>query len=63
MLPFGLKANWSSILSVGIAGCGDCGRGVGNNSVQCTSCQKWVHRNTHTQSFYCCPGICPGPPG
>ena len=21
-----------------------CGRGVGNNSVQCTSCQKWVHR-------------------
>jgi len=21
-----------------------CGRGVGNNSIQCTSCQKWVHR-------------------
>jgi len=20
------------------------GRGVGNNSIQCTSCQKWVHR-------------------
>ena len=24
--------------------CGVCGRGVGNNSLQCTSCQKWVHR-------------------
>ena len=24
--------------------CGVCGRGVGNNSMQCTSCQKWVHR-------------------
>jgi len=23
---------------------GECGRGVGNNSIQCTSCQKWVHR-------------------
>jgi len=23
--------------------CGVCGRGVGNNSIQCTSCQKWVH--------------------
>jgi len=21
--------------------CGVCGRGVGNNSIQCTSCQKW----------------------
>ena len=25
-------------------GCGDCGRGVGSNSTQCTSCQKWVHK-------------------
>jgi len=23
---------------------GVCGRGVGNNSMQGTSCQKWVHR-------------------
>jgi len=23
--------------------CGVCGRGLGNNSIQCTSCQKWVH--------------------
>jgi len=24
--------------------CGVRSRGVGNNSIQCTSCQKWVHR-------------------
>jgi len=24
--------------------CGVYGRGVGNNSIQCTSCKKWVHR-------------------
>jgi len=24
--------------------CGVCGRGVGSNSVQCTNCQKWVHK-------------------
>jgi len=23
--------------------CSICGRGIGNNSIQCTSCQKWVH--------------------
>jgi len=25
--------------------CGVCGRGVGSNSIQCTSCHKWVHRS------------------
>jgi len=24
--------------------CGVCGKNVGNNSIQCTSCQKWVHK-------------------
>ena len=24
--------------------CGVCRRGVDNNSIQCTSCQKWVHK-------------------
>jgi len=24
--------------------CGVCGRGVGNNSIQCTGCHKWVHK-------------------
>ena len=28
-------ARWSS---------GVCGRGVGSNSIQCTSCHKWVHK-------------------
>ena len=23
---------------------GVCGRGVGRNSIQCISCQKWVHK-------------------
>jgi len=24
--------------------CGVCGRGVGSNLIQCTSCNKWVHK-------------------
>jgi len=24
--------------------CGVCGRGVGSDSIQCTSCHKWVHK-------------------
>jgi len=24
--------------------CGVCGRGVDSNSIQCTSCQKWVYK-------------------
>jgi len=24
--------------------CGVCGRGVDSNSIQCSSCQKWVHK-------------------
>ena len=24
--------------------CGLCRRGVGSNSIQCTGCQKWVHK-------------------
>jgi len=28
--------------------CGVCGRGIGNNSIQCTSCRKWVHRRCST---------------
>jgi len=33
--PMPKAARWS---------CGVCGRGVGSNSIQCTSCQKWVHK-------------------
>jgi len=24
--------------------CGVCSKGVGSNSLQCSSCQKWVHK-------------------
>ena len=24
--------------------CGVCGRGIGSNSIQCTSCYNWVHK-------------------
>ena len=24
--------------------CAVCGRGVGNNSTQCTSCREWIHK-------------------
>ena len=32
--------------------CSVCGRGVGSNSIQCTSCHKWVHKK--------CSGIIKG---
>ena len=28
------------------AECGVSGRGIGSNSIQCTSCQKWVHKKS-----------------
>ena len=31
--------------------CGVCSKGVGSNSLQCTSCQKWVHRKWQSHSF------------
>jgi len=42
--------------------CGICSKGVGSNSLQCTSCQKWVHKKCSgikgsmskvTKSFIC----------
>jgi len=42
--------------------CGVCGRGLGSNSIQCTSCHKWVHKKCSgikgsmykvTKSFIC----------
>ena len=40
--------------------CGVCGRGVGSNSIQCTSCKNWVHRQTDTKIFitvFCTPPV------
>jgi len=48
--------------------CGVCGRGVGSNSIQCTSCQKWVHKKCSgikvsvykvMKSFVCRGGLNP----
>ena len=39
--------------------CGVCSKGVGSNSLQCTSCQKWVHKKCRgsmskvAKSFIC----------
>jgi len=36
---------WQNVMQKAVRwSCGVCGRGIGNNSMQCTSCQKWVHR-------------------
>ena len=32
--------------------CAGCGRLVGNNSKQCTSCQKWIHRKGAMITFH-----------
>jgi len=33
--------------------CGVCGRGVGNNSIHCTSCQNWVHKKCSSKRVAC----------
>jgi len=40
-----ISGEWQKVMQKAVRWpCGVCGRGVGNNSVQCISCQKWVHR-------------------
>jgi len=40
-----ISGEWQKVMQKAVRWpCGVCGRGVGNNSIQCTSCQKWVHR-------------------
>ena len=34
----------SSSVTLPMWPCGVCSKGVGSNSLQCTSCQKWVHK-------------------
>jgi len=39
-----IRGEWQKVTQKAIRWpCGVCGRGIGNNSIQCTSCQKWVH--------------------
>jgi len=40
-----ISGEWEKVTQKAVSWpCGVCGRGVGNNSIQCTSCKKWVHR-------------------
>jgi len=40
-----ISAEWQKVMQKAVGWpCGVCGRGVGNTSIQCTSCQKWIHR-------------------
>jgi len=45
MKPVMISGEWQKVTQKAVRWpCGVCSRGVGNNSIQCTSCQKWVHR-------------------
>jgi len=40
------SGEWQNVMQKAVRWpCGVCGRGFGNNSIQCTSCQKWVQGN------------------
>jgi len=40
-----LSGEWQKVMQKAVRWpCGVCGRGVCNNSIQCSSCKKWVHR-------------------
>jgi len=42
---FMISGEWQKVMHKAVRWpCGVCDRGIGNNSIQCTSCQKWVHR-------------------
>jgi len=39
-----ISGEWQKVMHKAVRWpCGVCGKGVGNNSIQCTGCQKWVH--------------------
>jgi len=40
-----ISGEWQKVMAEDCKmACGVCGRGVGNDSILCTSCQKWVHK-------------------
>jgi len=42
-----ISGEWQKVMQKAVRWpCGVCGRGVDNNSIQCTSCQKSVHRKS-----------------
>ena len=41
-----ISAEWHKVMQKAVRWpCGVCGRGIGNNSIQCTSCQTWYTEN------------------
>jgi len=40
-----ISGEWQKVMQKAVIWpCGVCGRSIGNNSIQCASCQNWVHR-------------------
>jgi len=40
-----ISEEWQKVMQKAVRWpCGVCGRGISNNSIQCISCQKWIHR-------------------
>jgi len=40
-----ISREWQKVMQKAVRWpCSVCGRGIGNNSIECTSCQKWLHR-------------------
>jgi len=40
-----ISGEWQKVMQKAVRWpCGVCDSGVGSNSMQCTSCQKWVHK-------------------
>jgi len=38
-----ISGEWQKVMQKAVRWpCVGCGRGVGNNSIQCTGCQKWT---------------------
>ena len=48
-----ISGEWQKIMQKAVRWpCDVCGKGIGNNAVQCTSYQKWVHRKCMKTSMY-----------
>jgi len=47
-----ISGEWQKVTQKTMWTCGVCGGGVGNNSIQCTSCQKHAHVNYYYYYYY-----------
>jgi len=47
-----INGEWQNVMQKAVRWpCGVCGRGIGNNSIKCTGCQKWVHRKCSDENI------------